>query len=174
MPLIKGCLQHAKFVTKTNNQIRAVFSTNFLECLQPEISSVLLFRTFRHFWFTNYIVFLQQAQITFLGDVCMRFCLLYFAPCNGIFHVLNFQVPNIFAEFHCMFVTFVLEWGHVVSSSTFEHSYNWLGHHSGSLLWYLLWIIWAAYTRVYLVMAESLDVWEYKFTVYWVRGQFNK
>ena len=44
MPLIKGCLQHAKFVTKTNNQIRAVFSRNFLECLQPEISSFLLFR----------------------------------------------------------------------------------------------------------------------------------
>ena len=41
---MKGCLQHVKFVTKTNNQIRAVFSRNFLDCLQPEISSFLLFR----------------------------------------------------------------------------------------------------------------------------------
>ena len=171
---MKGCLQHVKFVTKTNNQIRAVFSRNFLDCLQPEISSFLLFRVHISGLQIIYKVFLQQARITFLGDVCIRFCLLYFAPCNGIFHVLIFRVPNIFAEFDCMFVTFVLEWGHLVCSSTFEHSYSWLGHHSGTLLWYLLWIIWAAYTRVYLVMAESLDVWEYKFTVYLVRGQFNK
>ena len=44
IPLMKGCLQHVKFVTKTNNQIRTVFSRNFLDCLQPEISSFLLFR----------------------------------------------------------------------------------------------------------------------------------
>jgi len=60
-------------------------------------------------WFTNYKVFLQQAQIIFLGDVCVRFCLLYFAPVNGIFHVLIFQVPNIFAKLRCMLVTFILE-----------------------------------------------------------------
>ena len=42
--LIKWCLKHVKFATKTINQIRAVFSRNFLLCLQPEISSFLLFR----------------------------------------------------------------------------------------------------------------------------------
>ena len=46
IPLIEWCLQHIKFETKTHNQIRAVFSRNFFECLQPEnsSSSFLLFR----------------------------------------------------------------------------------------------------------------------------------
>ena len=41
--LIKCCLQHVKFATKTD-QVRTVFGRNFFECLQPEISSFLLFR----------------------------------------------------------------------------------------------------------------------------------
>ena len=41
--LIKCFLQHVKFATKTD-QVRTVFVLNFFECLQPEISSFLLFR----------------------------------------------------------------------------------------------------------------------------------
>ena len=34
---VKCCLQHVKFATKTK-QVRTVFSKNFFECLQREIS----------------------------------------------------------------------------------------------------------------------------------------
>ena len=40
---------------------------------------------------------IPRAQISFPGDICIQFCLLYFVPFDGIFHVLIFQVPNIFA-----------------------------------------------------------------------------
>ena len=40
---LSDALQHVKFATRTN-QVRTVFSRNFFECLQPEISSFLLSR----------------------------------------------------------------------------------------------------------------------------------
>ena len=39
--VLKWCLEHVKFATRTN-QVRTVFSRNFFECLHPEISSFLL------------------------------------------------------------------------------------------------------------------------------------
>ena len=41
--VLKWCLQHVKFATRTN-QVRIVLSRNFFECLQREISSFLLSR----------------------------------------------------------------------------------------------------------------------------------
>ena len=108
--------------------------------------------------FTKY--FSNKHELHFLVTFVYDFA------CSTLHHVM---VYFMFLSFK--FQIYLLS---SIACSTFEHSYSWLGHHSGTLLWYLLWIIWAAYTRVYLVMAESLDVWEYKFKVYWVRGQFNK
>jgi len=50
--------------------IRAVFNSNFLESLPPDINPVLLFRVDIS-GFTNYGIFLSHAQVTFLGDVCI-------------------------------------------------------------------------------------------------------
>ena len=41
--VLKWCLEHVKFATRTN-QVRTVLSRNLFECLQPEISSFLLSR----------------------------------------------------------------------------------------------------------------------------------
>ena len=143
------------------------------QCL-VEISKIVCSLRLVRFYCSGYTFLVYKLFTKYFSNKHELHFLVTFVYDFACFTLHHVMVPNIFAEFDCMFVTFVLEWGHLVCSSTFEHSYSWLGHHSGTLLWYLLWIIWAAYTRVYLVMAESLDVWEYKFKVYWVRGQFNK
>ena len=94
IPLLKWRLQHAY----------TVFSRNFFECLQPEISSFLLFRaSIAGLEIVKYF----SHKHKFFGDVCIRFCLLYFAPFDSIFYVLRLSVKlqiYLLSSVACLFI----------------------------------------------------------------------